>query len=210
MSSFRDSSMFAHLGGVNPLVLGGASIPQRPQQTGQKRVLEPGEICTDDEEEDYGDEDHEEDELEDDEDPGVEPGEIVSSPRVVNGRQQQQQQQPPRLEEGELPPLDSSVGPSSSLSSSSRPITSSSSTQVKKSNKKPSSSNTPKGNIPSNWAQKWTEEEDTRLISAIEQFGENNWKQVAQMVGTRDAGKLIVVLLYMCSHIDILPLSLFL
>lgn len=44
-------------------------------------------------------------------------------------------------------------------------------------------------NIPSNWAQKWSDEEDKRLLMGIEQYGENNWRMVAKIVGTRDAGK---------------------
>ena len=45
--------------------------------------------------------------------------------------------------------------------------------------------------IPSNWAQKWTEEEDKRLLAGIEQYGENNWKQISILVGSRDPGKVI-------------------
>eukprot|EP01040_Poterioochromonas_malhamensis_P015154 gene15154-16917_t len=44
-------------------------------------------------------------------------------------------------------------------------------------------------NIPSNWAQKWSDEEDKRLLMGIEQYGENNWRMVAKIVGTRDAVK---------------------
>jgi hypothetical protein len=51
--------------------------------------------------------------------------------------------------------------------------------------RKPSSST---GVVPSNWAQKWTDEEDKRLLMGIEQYGENNWRLVSQIVGTRDAG----------------------
>jgi hypothetical protein len=43
--------------------------------------------------------------------------------------------------------------------------------------------------IPSNWAQKWSDEEDKRLLEGIHQYGENNWRLVAQVVGTRDPGK---------------------
>lgn len=42
--------------------------------------------------------------------------------------------------------------------------------------------------IPSNWAAKWTPEEDQRLLNAIEVYGENNWRKVAEVVGTREAG----------------------
>lgn len=47
----------------------------------------------------------------------------------------------------------------------------------------------PSSNIPSNWAQKWSPEEDERLMAAVKEFGEKNWKKVAELVGTRDAGK---------------------
>jgi hypothetical protein len=35
---------------------------------------------------------------------------------------------------------------------------------------------------------KWTEEEDFRLLQAIECLGGNDWKKIADFVGTRDAG----------------------
>lgn len=46
-------------------------------------------------------------------------------------------------------------------------------------------------NIPSNWAQKWTPEEDERLLAAIREYGDKNWKKVAEAVGTRDQVKCI-------------------
>lgn len=45
--------------------------------------------------------------------------------------------------------------------------------------------------VPSNWAQKWSADEDQRLLQAIEQHGTSNWKLVAEMVGTRNAGKFL-------------------
>ena len=145
-----------------------------------KRVLEPGEIDSDEED------DREEDELEDEEDEGYggpEPGEIVDGD---DG-----------LEPGELPPTSSSGGAMGSGSSSAKQ---SAPKKVPSAGGAPKKSNPPNPNrtvanvnIPSNWAQKWTEEEDGRLLAAIEQFGENSWKQVAQMVGTRDAGKSIIL-----------------
>ena len=45
--------------------------------------------------------------------------------------------------------------------------------------------------IPSNWAAKWTADEDMRLKQGIEQYGEQNWKAVAEVVGTRDQGTLL-------------------
>eukprot|EP00981_Chlorochromonas_danica_P005209 scaffold1046_cov162-Ochromonas_danica.AAC.39 len=49
----------------------------------------------------------------------------------------------------------------------------------------------PSSNIPSNWAQKWSPEEDERLVAAVKEFGEKNWKKVAELVGTRDAVKCV-------------------
>jgi hypothetical protein len=46
----------------------------------------------------------------------------------------------------------------------------------------------PNVKIPSNWAQKWTREEDQRLLQGIEQHGTSNWKMVSAVVGTRNAG----------------------
>lgn len=40
-----------------------------------------------------------------------------------------------------------------------------------------------------NWGVKWTEEEDIRLLQGIERFGDNDWRRVSEVVGTRDAGK---------------------
>lgn len=39
-----------------------------------------------------------------------------------------------------------------------------------------------------NWGVKWTEEEDIRLLQGIERFGDNDWRRVSEVVGTRDAG----------------------
>lgn len=39
--------------------------------------------------------------------------------------------------------------------------------------------------IPRNWAQKWTKEEDERLLSAISLY-DQDWKKIAEAVGTRN------------------------
>lgn len=39
-----------------------------------------------------------------------------------------------------------------------------------------------------NWGVKWLEEEDIRLLQGIERFGDNDWRRVSEVVGTRDAG----------------------
>lgn len=44
------------------------------------------------------------------------------------------------------------------------------------------------GSTPANWAKKWSAEEDERLRSAIQQYGDDKWKKVADVVGTREAG----------------------
>lgn len=41
-----------------------------------------------------------------------------------------------------------------------------------------------------NWGVKWTEEEDIRLLQGIERFGDNDWRRVSEVVGTRDAGNI--------------------
>ena len=46
-----------------------------------------------------------------------------------------------------------------------------------------------KSPVPANWAQKWSTEEDQRLAEGIRRFGEDNWRQVAEVVGSRDAGE---------------------
>eukprot|EP01032_Pedospumella_encystans_P032925 gene32925-37189_t len=40
-----------------------------------------------------------------------------------------------------------------------------------------------------NWGVKWLEEEDIRLLQGIERFGDNDWRRVSEVVGTRDAVK---------------------
>jgi hypothetical protein len=45
----------------------------------------------------------------------------------------------------------------------------------------------PRGEVPSNWAKKWTAEEDARLLSGIQEY-QSNWKKIAEVVGTRDQG----------------------
>lgn len=50
-----------------------------------------------------------------------------------------------------------------------------------------SSSDFQNGNRAS--VKKWKQEEDDLLLSAIQKFGEHNWKLVATIVGTRDPGK---------------------
>lgn len=40
-----------------------------------------------------------------------------------------------------------------------------------------------------NWGRKWTEDEDLRLLQAIELYGIEDWKKVADHVGTRDGGE---------------------
>jgi hypothetical protein len=192
--------------------------PPAPASTSSKKVREPGEICTSDEEEEGEEEDFEEDELEDEDDEegrfgGLEPGEIAPVVSSSSNRY-------PGLEPGELPP----IGAHHAMAMSMPPMTMSGAAPTAAMNKPKKTSAAPgtgigsgpssakkssaslsasqqgshqqggsaKGgvgsNIPSNWAQKWTEDEDQRLISAIETFGENNWKQVANLVGTRDAG----------------------
>ncbi len=34
---------------------------------------------------------------------------------------------------------------------------------------------------------KWSSDEDSRLLEAVEKFGDQNWKQVAHFVETRDS-----------------------
>lgn len=41
-----------------------------------------------------------------------------------------------------------------------------------------------------NWGVKWTAEEDQRLLRGIELYGEQNWKSVSEMVGTRTSGSI--------------------
>lgn len=65
----------------------------------------------------------------------------------------------------------------------------------------------PSSSIPSNWAQKWTPDEDERLLAGIREFGDKNWKKIAEVVGTRDPGRLPPLLLSCDSSPLILPQS---
>lgn len=40
-----------------------------------------------------------------------------------------------------------------------------------------------------NWGIKWTEDEDQRLLRGIELYGENDWKKIGELVGTREPGQ---------------------
>jgi hypothetical protein len=51
----------------------------------------------------------------------------------------------------------------------------------------------------SSWMHKWTPEEDQRLLAAIRQFGDKNWKQIADHVGTRDHGMFLSIIIITCS-----------
>jgi hypothetical protein len=45
--------------------------------------------------------------------------------------------------------------------------------------------------VPSNWALKWTVDEDQRLLGAIKDYGDQDWKKIAERVVTRDASEFV-------------------
>ena len=58
-----------------------------------------------------------------------------------------------------------------------------------------------------NWGIRWTRDEDIRLLQGIERFGDNDWKQVSEHVGTRDTGKsssttdvILIVIWFYCLY----------